>query len=38
MIEAATALGVPFDEHVAVVIEAMRGIAPELGLAGTAPA
>jgi putative nucleotidyltransferase with HDIG domain len=38
MIAAAEALEVPFDEHVAVVIDAMRGIAPELGLMGHAPA
>jgi len=35
MVRAAEALGVPFDEHVAQVIAAMRGIAPALGLAGT---
>ena len=35
MVRAAEALGVPFDEHVAMVIDAMRGIAPALGLAGT---
>lgn len=34
MTSAADALGVPFDEHVTVVIDAMRGIAPALGLAG----
>lgn len=34
MARAAEALGVPFDEHVAIVIEAMREIAPALGLAG----
>jgi putative nucleotidyltransferase with HDIG domain len=34
MTRAAEALGVPFDEHVAIVIDAMRGIAPALGLAG----
>jgi putative nucleotidyltransferase with HDIG domain len=34
MVRASEALGVPFDEHVAVVIAAMRGIAPALGLAG----
>jgi putative nucleotidyltransferase with HDIG domain len=31
---AAEELGVPFDEHVAVVLEALRGIAHELGLTG----
>lgn len=31
---AAETLGVPFDEHVSIVIDAMRGIAPALGLAG----
>jgi len=35
MVRASEALGVPFDEHVAAVIAAMRGIAPALGLAGT---
>ena len=35
MVRAAEALGVPFDEHVTMVIDAMRGIAPALGLAGT---
>jgi putative nucleotidyltransferase with HDIG domain len=34
VLRAAEALGVPFDEHVEVVAEAMRGIAAELGLAG----
>ncbi|MBI3997665.1 MAG: HDIG domain-containing protein [Armatimonadetes bacterium] len=38
MLRAADELGVPFDEHVRVVIEAMRGIAPALGLAGSAAA
>jgi putative nucleotidyltransferase with HDIG domain len=28
-------LGVPLEEHVGVVIEALKGIAPQLGLAGT---
>ena len=32
---AADALGVDFAEHVAFVIEAMRGVAGELGLAGS---
>ena len=31
-------LGVPLDEHIAFCIEAMRGAAGELGLAGAAPA
>ncbi len=35
MQRAAEALGVPFDEHVTAVIEAMRGIASDLDLAGT---
>ena len=30
----AEALGVPLDEHIAVVIAAMRGVAAELGLSG----
>lgn len=34
MLRAADALGVPFDEHVGIVIEAMRGVADDLGLAG----
>jgi putative nucleotidyltransferase with HDIG domain len=34
LLHAAAALGIPFDEHVAVVIGAMQGIAGELGLAG----
>jgi putative nucleotidyltransferase with HDIG domain len=34
MLRAAEALGVPFDDHVGVVLEAMRGIAADLGLAG----
>ncbi|MGQ0549385.1 MAG: HD domain-containing protein [Armatimonadota bacterium] len=32
MVRAADALGVPFDEHVANVVDAMRSIAPALGL------
>jgi putative nucleotidyltransferase with HDIG domain len=36
MLRAAELLGVPFDEHVGVVIGAMRDIAPALGLAGRA--
>jgi putative nucleotidyltransferase with HDIG domain len=32
LLHAAEALGVPFDEHVAVVVDALRGIAAELGL------
>jgi putative nucleotidyltransferase with HDIG domain len=35
VIHAAEDLGVDLDEHIAFVIEAMRGIAGELGLAGT---
>ncbi|MGH2375804.1 MAG: HD domain-containing protein [bacterium] len=36
MVHAAEALSVPFDEHVANVVEAMRGVASDLGLtAGT---
>lgn len=35
---AAEALGVDLAEHVQFVIEAMRTVAPELGLAGTEPA
>jgi len=31
----AEALGLPLDEHIAVVIQAMQGIAAELGLAGS---
>ncbi|MDR7522380.1 MAG: HDIG domain-containing protein [Armatimonadota bacterium] len=34
LVRAAESLGVPFDEHVAVVVEAMRGIADELDLDG----
>ncbi len=34
MQRAAEVLGIPFDEHVTVVIEAMRGIASDLDLAG----
>jgi putative nucleotidyltransferase with HDIG domain len=37
VINGAAELGVPLDEHIAFVIEAMRGVAPSLGLAG-APA
>jgi len=29
------ALGVPFDEHVLRVLDAMKGIADELGVGGT---
>jgi putative nucleotidyltransferase with HDIG domain len=35
MVRAAEALGVSFDDHVTLVIDAMRGIAGELGLAGS---
>ena len=34
VINGADELGVPLDEHIAFVIEAMRGVAPSLGLAG----
>ncbi len=34
VINGAAELGVPLDEHIAFVIEAMRGVAPALGLAG----
>lgn len=32
LLRAAEALGVPFDEHVAIVVDALRGIAADLGL------
>ncbi len=35
IINGAAALGVDLDEHIAFVIDAMRAIAPELGLVGT---
>ena len=35
MVRAAEVLGIPFDDHVALVIDAMRGIAGDLGLAGS---
>jgi putative nucleotidyltransferase with HDIG domain len=38
VIQGAHDLGVDLDEHITFVIEAMRGVAPELGLAGAAPA
>ena len=38
ILRGAEELSVPLDEHIAVVIEAMRGVADELGLQGTAPA
>jgi predicted hydrolase (HD superfamily) len=34
MVRAAEALGVPFDEHVGIVLDAMRGIAGDLELSG----
>ncbi|MGN6698940.1 MAG: HD domain-containing protein [Thermomicrobiales bacterium] len=34
MLQGAEALGVPFDEHIQIVVDAMSGIAGELGLAG----
>ena len=36
VINGAAELGVPLDEHIAFVIDAMRGVAPSLGLAGSA--
>jgi predicted hydrolase (HD superfamily) len=36
VINGAAELGVPLDEHIAFVIEAMRGVAPSIGLAGIA--
>ena len=36
VINGAAELGVPLDEHIAFVIDAMRGVAPSLGLAGVA--
>lgn len=36
IINGAAELGLPLDEHISVVIGAMRSIAPELGLAGVA--
>ncbi len=36
MTHGAELLGIPFEEHVQIVIEAMAAIAPELGLAGAA--
>jgi len=36
VINGAAELGVPLDEHIAFVIEAMRGVAPSIGLAGAA--
>ncbi len=38
IIRGAEELGVPLDEHIAFVIEAMRGAADALGLRGTTPA
>ena len=32
--QGATELGVPLDEHIAFVIQALRGVAPQLGLDG----
>ena len=36
--QGAAALGLELDAHIAFVLEALRGIAPELGLAGSRPA
>lgn len=38
VIQGAADLGVELNEHITFVIEAMRGVAPELGLEGVAPA
>jgi hypothetical protein len=38
MVLAAEEFGVPFDQHIAHVVDAMRGIAPDLGLGGGPPA
>ncbi len=38
ILRGAEELGVPLDEHIAFVIEAMRGVAEALGLRGSAPA
>ncbi len=38
MIKGAAELGVPLEEHIAFVIDALRGIADELGLAGSSDA
>ncbi len=37
IVNGAAAMGVDLEEHIAFCIEAMKGIAPELGLAGTQP-
>jgi len=37
IVRGAEELGVPLDEHIAFVIEALRGIAPQLGLDGMQP-
>jgi putative nucleotidyltransferase with HDIG domain len=36
VINGAAELGVPLDDHIAFVIDAMRGVAPSIGLAGVA--
>ena len=36
IVNGATELDVPLDEHIAFCIEAMKAVAPELGLSGTA--
>ena len=38
IVEGAAALGVELNEHIEFVLEALRGIADDLGLAGTPPA
>ena len=37
IVNGAAALGVDLNEHIEFVLEAMRGIADELGLAGSRP-
>jgi predicted hydrolase (HD superfamily) len=37
IVQGAAGLGVDLEEHIAFCIEAMKGVAGELGLAGTKP-